>query len=225
MDRIRRLIANIMKPNLKLELVLLRHGSTQWNAERRYLGHTDLPLLPGSMEQFAQQAGISEELEDFWRVYSSDLIRCRQTLACLMPALREVAVYDNRLREMNFGDWEGLTYEQLKGNGLYRSWLDDPEAVTPPNGESWKKFEERVDKFLQELIHVVEEDSPAPTFTPPCSRRVLIVTHGGVIRQLVARTQPSLTFRNAPAPQPGVVTVIKLTVCNGQWATEQICPE
>lgn len=203
-----------------LELVLLRHGSTQWNVERRYLGHTDLPLLPSSMEQFAQQEGNSEGLEDFWRVYSSDLTRCRQTLACIMPALREVAVYDNRLREMNFGDWEGLTYDQLKISSLYRSWLDDPEAVTPPNGESWKKFEERVDNFLLELVQAAEEESVTSTFTQPCFRRVLIVTHGGVIRQLLARTQPGLTFRDAPAPQPGTVTVIKLTGCNGQWAAE-----
>ncbi|MDQ0196477.1 histidine phosphatase family protein [Paenibacillus wynnii] len=214
-----------MKPNLKLELVLLRHGSTQWNVERRYLGHTDLPLLPGSMEQFAQQEGNSEGLEDFWRVYSSDLTRCRQTLACSMPALREMAVYDNRLREMNFGDWEGLTYDQLKGSSLYRNWLDDPKAVTPPNGESWKRFEERVDSFLLELVQAAEEESVTSTFTQPCSRRVLIVTHGGVIRQLLARTQPGLTFRNAPAPQPGIVTVIELTVCNGQWAAERICSE
>ncbi|MCL6601446.1 MAG: histidine phosphatase family protein [Paenibacillus sp.] len=223
----------------ELELVLLRHGLTQWNAERRYLGQTDLSLLPSILEQLSGQKEQNGLLGDFWRVYSSDLLRCRETLACMMPAFRDVVVYDNRLREMNFGDWEGFTYEQLKSNSLYRSWLDEPWAITPPNGEAWEAFESRVDEFLSELLLAVKEvyllhhesgaadgalsnaksesvsDGVLPGHSP---KRVLIVTHGGVIRQLLARTIPELTFRDAVAPSPGTVTVLKLLWRGGQWS-------
>lgn len=207
----------------ELELVLLRHGLTQWNAERRYLGQTDLSLLPNSLEQLSGQKEQNGLLGDFWCVYSSDLLRCRETLACMMPVLKDVVVYDKRLREMDFGDWEGCTYEQLKNNSLYRSWLDEPWAITPPNGEAWEAFENRVDEFLSELLLAVKEDAKSDLIRdvvlPGHShKRVLVVTHGGVIRQLQARTIPELTFRDSIAPSPGTVTVMKLLWRDGQWS-------
>ena len=196
---------NNMTSKLERELVLLRHGSTQWNAERRYLGHTDLGLLPSSIEQLTPLKQQPELWGDFWRVYCSDLLRCRETLAALRPELQETAVYDHRLREMNFGEWEGQTYEQLKGDGKYRNWLDDPEIITPPNGESWAEFKGRVDSFLLELFQAAEADAVAVAV-----HRVLIVTHGGIIRQLLTRAVPGLSFRDSTAPSPGTAYVLRL---------------
>lgn len=210
-----------------IELILFRHGHTQWNKERRYLGSSDLPLLPEERDGLAANRELPELTGEFWRVYCSDLLRCRETLAAAAPSLAARAVFDPRLREMSFGEWEGCTYEQLSDNPLYRSWIDDPAAVTPPGGEAWAAFTARLEHFLTELLQEAglpvncrpdhhRGDGPtsgsAPVFLGHEQQklRVLIVTHGGVIRHLLAETQPGVTFRTATAPPPGTATVIQL---------------
>ncbi|OKP68099.1 hypothetical protein A3842_27285 [Paenibacillus sp. P3E] len=197
---------------VELELVLIRHGHTQWNAERRYLGSTDLPLLPESEVKLTALRHQPELAGSFWRVYCSDLRRCCETLAVIAPSLVQSAVYDSRLREMSFGAWEGQTYEQLQSNPSYRSWIDDPTAFTPPDGESWAEFTGRVESFLSEMLHIAAE-APGLRNGPI---RVLIVTHGGVIRQMLARTTAGLGFREAAAPPPGTATTVRLRWRGGE---------
>lgn len=261
-------IKNHQKQSIELELVLLRHGHTQWNTERRYLGRTDLPLLPGAVQELASLVEEPALCRDFWRVYCSDLLRCRETLAAAAPHLEQQAVYDSRLREMDFGIWEGCTYEQLKDNRLYRSWIDQPEAVTPNGGEAWDSFTTRVDEFwaqleqeadiaasgepggvedcthvsktermedcthelrterMEDCTHVLKTGPsasgllhhPKPALAPPSPRRrVLLVTHGGVIRLLLARLNEGVTFYSAAAPAPGGFIVLSLRRDGGQW--------
>lgn len=138
------------------DLLLVRHGTTRWNREKRYLGHTDIPLDPGGRDELAP---LARELagKAFHRVYCSDLARCRETLAIISPAHADTAMYDPRLREMDFGAWEGHTYEQLQHESLYRQWIDSPQQVTPPGGESWADFAGRVDGFIGSLLKEVEE--------------------------------------------------------------------
>ncbi|MEI2397298.1 histidine phosphatase family protein [Paenibacillus phytohabitans] len=228
-----------------LELVLIRHGHTQWNKERRYLGSTDLPLLPEARQQLSALSDQSALGGEFWRVYCSDLLRCRETLAAVAPHLERQAIYDSQLRELDFGAWEGGDYEQLKDNGHYRSWIDHPELVTPPEGEAWEQFEARVDDFWtqleQELEHTsinrgmpwIETSEPRvvpPAVVPPAAvslvpdsspnpppPRVLIVTHGGIIRLLLARLTEGVTFYTVAAPAPGEVTVLNLRKDEGAW--------
>ncbi|MGN7762758.1 histidine phosphatase family protein [Paenibacillus sp. 22594] len=197
---------------VELELVLIRHGHTQWNAEHRYLGSTDLPLLPESEVKLSALRHQPELAGTFWRVYCSDLRRCRETLAVIAPSLGQSAVYDSRLREMSFGAWEGQNYEQLQNNPSYRSWIDDPTAFTPSDGESWAEFTGRVESFLSELLHIAAE-APGLRNGP---FRVLIVTHGGVIRQMLARTTAGLCFREAAAPPPGTATTVRLRWRGGE---------
>ncbi|WP_195724201.1 histidine phosphatase family protein [Paenibacillus monticola] len=211
------MIPPIEIPQIELELVLIRHGLTKWNAEHRYLGHTDLPILPSALDELS---ALKEQLQltgEFWRVFCSDLLRCRETLAYIAPSLEQSTIYDNRLREMNFGDWEGCTYEQLKDNEQYRSWIDSPAAVTPPGGESWRQFEARLGSFLSDLGQAAENGRYASAAKLPF-RRALIVTHGGVIRGLLAQTLPAVTFHNTAAPAHGTVIVIRMIWQNGQWS-------
>ncbi|MFC3748451.1 histidine phosphatase family protein [Paenibacillus sp. GCM10012306] len=203
---------------IELELVLIRHGPTQWNAERRYLGHTDLPLLPDSGGLLLRLKEQLAGYESFKEVWCSDLLRCRQTLTAVASPLAASAVYDQRLREMNFGEWEGCNYEQLKDQALYRNWIDDPAAFTPPGGESWAQFSDRVAHFLDSL--------EVATGVPSCSsqgelcqpRRVLVVTHGGVIRQLLALTRTGTSFREAIAPPLGSLLLLRLQWNRGRWS-------
>ncbi len=75
--------------------------------------------------------------ERFDAVHCSDLTRCRQTLAAVRETLpTPEAWFDARLRELDFGDYEGCTYAHLKDDPGYRAWVDSAGAVAPPNGES-----------------------------------------------------------------------------------------
>lgn len=202
---------------MTIEWWLVRHGITEWNAARRYQGHSDLPLLAGEAcgltELRRELAGIS-----FAAVYSSDLRRCRETLVFARPDLVSGAVLDPRLREMHFGAWEGQTYEMLKEDELYRSWLDDPQKAAPPGGESWQAFRERVTEMfevlktrsqslaaakglsLQEGAQTPSEDArtlgeESPTLGARSQAVcLLVVTHGGVISMISSLLQPGLDF-------------------------------
>lgn len=294
---------------IELELVLLRHGHTKWNKERRYLGSSDLPLLPEEREKLAALREQPELTGSFWRVYCSNLLRCRETLSSIAPSLEAKAVYDSRLQETCFGEWEGRTYEQLKNNPQYRSWIDDPAAVTPPGGEAWEDFAARLEQFLSGLVdeaaaeirdgnssltqwesgegsettvavdtnvtmaantavevdahtnaamdvntavtmyvNTAEEvladtaadantavaidantavsvdtaadaaEAPRLCREEPLKLRVLIITHGGVIREWLAQAESGKTFYTTAAPPPGTVAVLQLLYHAGGWA-------
>ena len=199
---------------LQVVLHLVRHGVTRWNQERRYLGHEDQGVISAELERLAPLARRLQGLQ--WaRIYCSDLLRCRQTLRYLLTG-NEVqsaglngntevlpipgAVYDSRLRELHFGEWEGKTYEDLKGNPLYRRWIEDPAAVTPPGGESWEAFASRIQHFLaglhQDMCRSFERDEDGEARGRDSQRipDLLVVTHGGVIRQIAAATVPDTPF-------------------------------
>lgn len=170
----------------QVNLLLVRHGTTRWNREKRYLGHTDIPLDPGGRDELAP---LARELagKAIRGVYCSDLARCRETLAIISPAHADTAMYDPRLREMDFGAWEGHTYEQLQHEPLYRQWIDSPQQVTPPGGESWADFAGRIDGFVGSLLKDVEG---------ACSRPAEAQTGGG------AALSRSKGIRNGGAALP-----------------------
>ncbi|WP_163879076.1 histidine phosphatase family protein [Paenibacillus favisporus] len=213
----------------QVDLLLVRHGTTRWNREKRYLGHTDIPLDPGGRDELAP---LARELagKAFHRVYCSDLARCRETLAIISSAHADTAMYDPRLREMDFGAWEGHTYEQLQHEPLYRQWIDSPQQVTPPGGESWADFAGRVDGFIDSLLMDVEgacsseaahSRSQRPEGKDPESQvqpEMLIVAHGGVLRQLAVRLVPRLSFWDVHV-QPGSLLRIRLSFSEetGGW--------
>lgn len=181
-----------------MEWWFIRHGYTEWNLSRRYQGHSDLKLLAGEGAALAQ---LPAELEGirFSKVYCSDLLRCRETLVRVRPDLASAAYYDARIRELNFGEWEGKTYEELKNLKAYREWIDDPVAHVPPGGESWEQFESRVAEFYSELrkslsdAYVDKKDDSLQGFLP---EPVLIVTHGGVISLLAGKLAGGRDFHD-----------------------------
>jgi len=90
------------------ELLLVRHGETDWNAAGRLQGHTDRPLSDYGREQARR---LAEELvgEEFDAIYASDLARARETAEIVGAQLDLPVVLDPDLREKNWGTWEGLT--------------------------------------------------------------------------------------------------------------------
>ena len=141
---------------------LIRHEKTDANLKRKYIGWTDESIL--SKGNHCEPPIMAE------KVYGSDLKRCEETAQLYFP---KATYYPNQnLREINFGDFEMKTYEDLKNSLYYRKWVDNPSHFTPPNGEHYKDFVQRVVTCIQQII----TQNNIYTF----------VVHGGVIRVLLS---------------------------------------
>ncbi len=154
-------------PNL--ELWLIRHGETVWNAERRIQGQQHNPL--SSLGE-RQARGLCARLlgEAFDTVYCSDLKRAVQTAEFVFPGLE--LTFDTRLREIARGDLEGQLGAELVGElrDVYAAMQEDFLNVRPPGGENYRDLGERAVAWLRSL---------------PDSGKVAAVTHGGVIFALL----------------------------------------
>jgi broad specificity phosphatase PhoE len=148
-----------------MRMILLRHGAT--GAVGRCYGELDLPL---SGEGQAQAAHISIETVD--AVYSSPRKRALETARIVKPDM--IPHVEPALREIDFGRFEGLTYDEAARlePELYARWMRTPTEVTFPGGESWPLVRDRVRQFAARIRGQHE--------------RVLIVSHGGPIRALLA---------------------------------------
>lgn len=159
-----------------LRVGLLRHGEVEGGS--RFRGHTDDALTAIGLQQMRAAADGTR-----WdRVISSPLARCAAFADAYGCQHSLPLTFDARLKEMHFGIWEGRTAAELMAtdtDALTRFW-NDPLHNTPPGGEPLAQFQVRVLDAWQEIImnHV--------------GQRVLVVTHGGVIRVLLChvRNQP-----------------------------------
>lgn len=156
-----------------MELILVRHGTTQGNLERRFIGTMDVDLAPQG-EELARR--VSPTLPSVEHIYRSPLKRCRQTAELLWPGV-EATVIDE-LRETDFGPFEGKNHEELKDDPLYRQWLTDPDFSRMPVGESAEQVVERVSAGLAR----VAEDALRRGLT-----RAAVVSHGGALMGLLSK--------------------------------------
>jgi broad specificity phosphatase PhoE len=177
-----------------LTLVLTRHGLTPRSKPEQHLGQKiDIGL---SDEGRAQAEALARRLTgiELWKIVSSPLVRARQT-AEIVAGGRTIDI-DARLAEMDYGRWEGMTYEQIEeldAEGR-RRWEEDPATRACPSGESGNDVARRVRAFLEELLedHVVRHGSSDATEWP-----VLAVAHSSTNRILmcVALDLPVREFR------------------------------
>ncbi|MCR4400303.1 MAG: histidine phosphatase family protein, partial [Syntrophomonadaceae bacterium] len=117
---------------------LVRHGETHWNRERRYQGWTDIGL---NERGWLQAAALARRLRPLRlaAVYASGLRRAVETARAIAEPRRLQVQTMACFREMRFGDWEGLTAEEIQerfGAATYALWLQDPSRVTIPGGET-----------------------------------------------------------------------------------------
>ena len=159
---------------------LVRHGATEWNARGRIQGQSD-PSLNESGRGQARSLGMRLSSVPFAEARCSDLRRCSETAAGILQGRNDVPLREMpELREKNFGAWEGLTFREVEAHypDLYRNWLraGDP-SFAPPGGESDLQLYSRADSVLGRLREA-RTDSDA---------NLLVVTHGGMLRALIAR--------------------------------------
>lgn len=150
-----------------MRLLLLRHGRTEANERRLYCGSSDPRLSDaGRAELLALRAERTIHADGLVRI-TSGMRRTAETLRLLFDG--EPDRIEPDLREIDFGAFEMLSYEQLKSNQAYQSWItDETGELAPPGGESANAFRGRVIAAANRLT----EDA-------------LIVTHGGVIAALM----------------------------------------
>ena len=152
----------------------IRHGETDWNAERRVQGHVETDLnIRGHVQARAIALRLKELEPDIspFTFYASPMRRVRQTLAYILEAygLDESAViFDERLRERDFGVWEGTVWDELIKAGV-NPWKTPRDYYfwRPEGGESYADVAERIRTFLSDMRE------PA-----------IIVAHGGIHRVL-----------------------------------------
>lgn len=125
-------------------VVLLRHGQTSGNALGRYLSSTDEPLTGQG-----RAAILALRPPAVARVYTSPLLRCRQSAALLYPGLPAVPV--EGLRECGFGRFENKNFRELAGDPDYQRWVDSGGTLPFPGGESRDQFVRRTLSAFQAL--------------------------------------------------------------------------
>jgi alpha-ribazole phosphatase len=149
-----------------MEVYLVRHTETVCEKGICY-GQSDVRILEPYLEIFES---IKNQIPDDTIVYSSPLFRCTE----LANYLSEIIVTDNRLLEMNFGDWEMKNWDAISPDD-FAPWMDDFVNVAVPNGESFVELYNRVNDFLENELH-------ANTAKP-----IVIVAHAGVIRSILCK--------------------------------------
>jgi alpha-ribazole phosphatase len=155
-------------------IYLIRHGLTQGNLDGKYIGQTDLSLCPEGAKRIHELVD-AEIYPDVGKVYSSPLARCLETAEIIYPEQKLMIV--DELCEMNFGDFEGKTQRQLQDLREYTEWLRGGAEACPPNGEKFGEFTLR----CIEGLDVVFSDMMSRDI-----QRAAVITHGGVITNLLA---------------------------------------
>ncbi|HPS48504.1 MAG TPA: histidine phosphatase family protein, partial [Flexilinea sp.] len=125
---------------------LIRHGQTDWNLEGRYQGQSDIPLNSTGIKQARLIARVLRD-EQFDAVYSSDLLRALRTAEIITEYHDSLKINtDPRLREVNQGEWEGLTRDAIRDRypKIWEALIENPVSVRPPGGETVVEVQSRV---------------------------------------------------------------------------------
>ncbi len=155
-------------------LFLVRHGETDHNAQGRFQGHTDIPLNNTGREQASLLRDRLSEL-DFDVVVSSDLSRAWETAQILTKGRSQNVQPEVRLREANFGVWEGLTFAEIAETypEEWQAWEAHTMHTAPHGGESMTDFAGRVEAAYRSITEDIR------------GKTLLVVAHGGVLKMTV----------------------------------------
>lgn len=154
--------------------LLLRHGQTPMSVQKRYAGRSDAPLTDVGVQQ-AVAAAKRLATVDLGVIVASPLLRTMRTAQEVAAVTGAEVVTDDGFRETDFGDWEGLTFAEVRERwpAEVNAWLADPQ-VGPPGGESFSDVSARVTAALHRVL------------AARAGQTVLIVSHVTPIKTLVA---------------------------------------
>jgi ribonuclease H / adenosylcobalamin/alpha-ribazole phosphatase len=155
-------------------LFLVRHGSTAHSKEGRFSGQNDLVLDEAGVGQAAALAQRAASFGDVAAIVSSPVLRTQQTAEAIAAELDLPVVINKDFAEVNFGEWDGLTFGEVRAAypTLMKEWFASP-AVAPPAGESMEALGRRVRRGRDAVIAAYPD------------KRVIVVTHVSPIKSLV----------------------------------------
>lgn len=159
-----------------LKIHLIRHGATDANVLGQYIGcKTDMPLSPEGLNEL-RLLKDNTEYPEIERLYSSPLLRCRQTGAVLYPE-KEIISVEN-LKEYDFGIFEGKTAEELESNPHFLPWASG-KLSAPPEGENNSDFIKRLCIGLNQVVLDMLDKNVT---------KAAVIMHGGAIMMLLGAT-------------------------------------
>lgn len=181
-------------------IYFIRHGETDWNRIGRLQGQTEISINARGREQALRNgqllAEMAEEIAECAFV-ASPLLRTCQTMEIVLGALgRPVDAFttDERLKEINFGRWEGMSWKELKVSDrtTYDARYKDPWNVAAPDGESYADLSARTQDWLRSL-----------------ARPTVVVSHGGISRCLrgLVLALPPAEVPHLPVPQDRIMLI------------------
>jgi len=167
-------------------VVFVRHGATEGNLQKRYIGRTDEPLCEQGIAQIKALSGLKAD-----RIVVSPMLRTRQSAALLFPG-RELELCPD-LRETDFGEFEGKTASELTDNKNYVNWVNGGCIAPIPGGEAVADFKARCRAAFEEIMAGSSEDSTT-----------VFVIHGGCIMAILeAFSRPKRDFYAFHLPNGG----------------------
>ena len=159
---------------MQCEFIIIRHGTTKANKEKRYAGRSDYPLLDeGRAELLSRDYSAFGDVQ---LVFSSPLLRCLQTADIVFPGKEKIIIQD--FIECNFGDFEDKNYIEMADDPAYQAWVDSGGTLPFPNGEDIEEFKDRCALAMKKVIDICNEKG---------LQRAGLAVHGGVIMSVMER--------------------------------------
>lgn len=156
---------------MKTEVILVRHGETEWNASGKFQGCTDISL---SKEGIIQARCVKERFNgDFNCIYASPLKRAYKTAEIITEGTAMTPIISNNIREINFGKWEGLTIKEIELNfeKEFKLWRKDEINGNLVGGDL--SIRNASLRAKNEILKIVKENK---------GKKIIIVAHGGIIK-------------------------------------------
>ena len=155
-------------------IYLVRHGQTNWNILGKTQGHGNSDLTEKGIDQAKDLADAMVKYPIDY-IYSSDLGRAVQTAEIIADKFDKEVIATPSLREMGFGEWEGLLIKEIqeKYGDVYKTWRNEPHLAEIPGGETLHIIKERTDKFLKELNEKYD------------GKHIVLVTHSVTARVIL----------------------------------------
>ena len=156
------------------KVIFIRHGQTEWNVTGRYQGQSDVKLTEEGKKQ-AEKLADNFPVAKVDAIYASDLCRAMVTAETIAKKFGLKVQAEPAFRELSFGDWEGLTYQQIvdKWEDAMANFLQHPDILEIPGGESFPAVQQRAMKRLNELIEKHD------------GQTIVVVAHGAVLRTML----------------------------------------
>ncbi|HEY3150457.1 MAG TPA: histidine phosphatase family protein [Candidatus Binatia bacterium] len=195
-----------------MQILLVRHGATDWNLQGRCQGSIDRDLSDVGIRQAEQLATLLSQ-EEIHAIYSSNLRRARQTAELISQPHKLSVTIEDDVRELDHGELEGLTFNEIKTNyaEFLARWRSIPAEISVPGGERLGDVAERAWNALTQIVRRHQE-----------AERILVVSHNFPILGIICRvTGTDLNDYRTFHLDPCSLTRLRYDG-NGDWQMTQV---